>query len=520
MGGPYISDNIVLIFFFIILSFVFWCIRIIYAKRIKYITSKDNFTFFNLIKNYKDSNHRIPKNLGQYIFGRNVYPCFLSWFLSFIPMKYNVKVIDRYFNHFIDYIQFCFLFFVAFFFTSNLYVCFFASVLFIVSPIFLKYKSRTFLLSSRALGNLLVSLFIVFSFLFVEYNYVFYALILVFLFALVLLSHRFASQVLFFYSIFLIIIYDFRFIIVLSLGILLALLLSNGFYFQILKGHVGQLYYFKKADNKNDMVKGDSEFLKMIKFFINPIKNKEKIRNRISLGVIYTPTLFFLPYIVYYVLIENISLMHHLYYFLLCSIFFVFLMFFTSFKITRFLGQQDRYLEYSLIPLAYLSAYILIYDFNMLTLIIYLIIFLISTGIYLRYYSINLRKGKDEKIDLYNKSKKELIDFLNKIPVSRLVSIPMNLSHEIIFLSKHKLLFNAGALDKNTVKDFMDISPYFPYPDVQVARDKYKIEYLVVEKNQLENMKNIPETKGVFESIAKFKRIFNNKYFSIYDIKI
>jgi hypothetical protein len=298
-------------------------------------------------------------------------------------------------------------------------------------------------------------------------------------------------------------------------GILLALLLSKGFYIQIFKGHIGQLYYFKKSDNKNDMVKGESEFLKMIKFLINPLKNKEKIKNRIAFGIVYAPTLLFLPYAIYYVITNNISYMHHFYFFLLWSIFCLLLMLFTSFKMTRFLGQQDRYLEYSLIALPYLSSYVLIYDFSIVTLGLYLLILIISISINLRYYFSNLRKRNDEKIDLYEKSKKGLIKFINELPSSRLVTIPMNLGHEIIFLSKHKVLFNAGAMDISTVKNFIDICPYFPYPDIQQVRKKYGIKYLIIEKNSLEKMKNIPETNNIFKSIAELKRIFDNKNFLV-----
>ena len=509
-----INDNIILIIFFTILSFSFWCIRIFYTNRVNFITTRDNFTFFNLIKNYKDNNHRIPKNLNQYIFGKNVYPCFLPWILSFVPMKYNIKIIDKYLNHFIDYIQFSLLFFIAFIFTKNPFICFFCSILFILSPTFLLYKSRTFFLSARALGNLLISIFMIFSFLFIEYNYTLYAFILVFLIAFILLSHRFASQVLFFLSLFLIIIYGLPFIIFFIFGFLLALLLSKGFYIRVFKGHIGQLYYFKKSDNKNDMVKGESEFLKMIKFLINPLKNKEKIKNRIAFGIMYTPTLLFLPYVIHYVIVNKISYMHHFFFFLLWSIICVLLMLFTSFKMTRFLGQQDRYLEYSLIPLAYLSSYVLIYDFNILTLVLYIFVLIISISINLRYYFSNLRR-KDGKIHLYEKSKKELINFLNELPFSRFVTIPMNLSHEIIFLSKQEVLFNAGAMDINSVKKFIDISPYFPYPDIQRVRKKYGIKYLIIEKNHLEKMKNIPDTKNIFKSIAKLKRIFNNENYLV-----
>jgi hypothetical protein len=515
MDASYINDNIILAIFFIVLSFSFWCLRIFHTKGLELITSRDNFTFFNLVNNYKDNNHRIPKNLNQYIFGKNVYPCFLSWVLSFVPMKYIIKIIDKYFNHFIDYIQFSLLFFIAFFFTKDPLISFFGSILFIISPTFLLYKSRTFLLSSRALGNLLISIFMILSFLFIKYNYTPYAFILVFLVALILLSHRFASQVLFFLSLFLIITYDPTFIIIFIFGIFLAVLLSKGFYIQIFRGHIGQLYYFKKSDNKNDMVRGESEFLKMIKFLINPLKNKEKIKNRIAFGIMYTPTLLFLPYAIYYIVINNISYMHHFSYFLLWSIFCFLLMLFTSFKMTRFLGQQDRYLEYSLIPLAYLSSYVLTYDFSVLTLVLYLLILIISISINLRYYFSNLRKSKDEKIDIYKKSKKELIKFINELPPSRLVTIPLNLSHEIIFLSKHKVLFNAGAMDIGTVKNFIDICPYFPYPDIQKLTKKYQIRYLIIEKNHLEKMENIPETKNILNSIAEFKRIFNNKNYLV-----
>jgi hypothetical protein len=358
----------------------------------------------------------------------------------------------------------------------------------------------------------------VLSFLFIKYNYIPYAFILVFLIALVLLSHRFASQVFFFLFLFLIAIYDLTFIIFLIFGILLALLLSKGFYIQIFKGHIGQLYYFIRSDNKNDMVKGESEFLKMIKFLVNPLKNKEKIKNRIAFGMAYSPALLFLPYAIYYTISNDISLMHHFYFFLLWSIFCLLLMLFTSFKMTRFFGQQDRYLEYSLIPLSYLSSYILIYDFSIMALGLYLLILIIYISINLRYYLLNSRKRNGEKIDLYKKSKKELIKFINELPSSRIVTIPMNLGHEIIFLSKHNVLFNAGAMDISTVKNFIDICPYFPYPDIQKARKKYGIKYLIIEKNSLEKMENIPETNNIFKSIAELKRIFNDKNFLVYDI--
>jgi len=516
-----IINNAYLIFLYLILSAIFLSLRHLYQKLSNPVSSRDNYTFFNLIKNYKKNKHHIPKSLNQYIFGKNVYPCLLSWILSFIPMKYNTKIIDKYFNHIVDWGQLSLLFYISYMFTNNITICLFGALLFILSPTFLMYKARTFLLSSRALGNFLFSLFMVISYLYILNSNIFNISFLIIFVSLILLSHRFASQVLFFFSVALTFIYGFEFLIIFILGLLLAIILSKGFYIQILKGHIGQLYYFKKSDDRNDMVKGESEFLKMMKFFINPLKYRNKFKNRIILGTIYTPSLIILSYSIYYIFLNKVQFLSHIFFFSFWSIICLILLFITSFKSTRFLGQQDRYLEYSIIPLAYLSSFLLVYETNYATISIYSFIFIISIIINIRFYLSKKNKQREEcKSNSYNKSKKELIKFIKKLPKSELVTIPLNFSHEIIFVTNHKALFNAGAMDVNMFKKFNKISPYYPYPDIKKIKEEYDIKYIIAEKKHLNKMKEISETKDIAQSIMTFKRIFNNKFFSVFHLEI
>lgn len=192
----------------------------------------------------RKNNHRIPteKLSDQFIIGGYFdYPPFFPWLLSFIP-KQLLTDLQGVVSPFFDTLQVLLIFFVSYYLTQNLWLSVLAQVMYMLTPMIALENSY---LTPRSLGYLNLSLAIL-PLLMYHYNgQLVFFLVGLFFTTTLFLTHRFALQSFFFFTLFSVFYFQStEFIQALLIGFFAALLITKGYYLRVLKGHLYNIYFW------------------------------------------------------------------------------------------------------------------------------------------------------------------------------------------------------------------------------------------------------------------------------------
>ncbi len=507
--------------------------------RILFFTSQgtsDEYSHIWMMKAIKKKNKLFIDNVEKSIInGYRGYPPFPHFIIvKLFPEKYW-KVSGKIINILYDIISIIIFYLITLFISheykiSNLGPLNFedlTTLLFAVSPILHPTTARLLGIGGRTFGNTLSLIyFTLLGFYLIEHQYVF-LFICIPLFWLIVISSQFATQVIFFFSFFVSIIYLNPFpMITVIISILFSFIIPRLGIKKLLQRKIDHYYWFFSGMKRlNEVSKKNSlkDILLLPYYLFTDIKKFIKciFWSITPLIIMYSipPVLFLIYWAISDNTIINTFLNDDLLFYLSSlSISTIIIFIITSLKPFLFLGEAERYFEYSvgaiyILFVFYTSMYnpSIIYWFVIYNIIIILInyIFLNNSKI------LDITRAKED--DNYN----NLISCLSKIKNMKLISIPTKWNFKIassintndaVFYYDH--ISNYYKIDglKYMRDDFAFL--YFIKPDIDSFKRKYKVNTLAVKKNDLLYANKL----GINYNFNKYKILFENNDYAVYHL--
>jgi hypothetical protein len=399
---------------------------------------------------------KVPIKLPYYILDINEqwYPPIFPIILALIPQRF-LKKYQWIISPLIDTIQMNLLFFIVFFLTKSIGAAFVGTLFYATSPILATQNSN---LNSRGLGSLFLSctilglcgLTITATPIFLLYTLLFGAL--------VLYTHKLATQQLFFLMIGFSIFYlNPNFFFILVSIILIATILSGGFYFKILKGHIEILKFWKK----------NLPFLWAHQIYQSPLyreKNKA-ITKRGCRGIVASQKWFNLAkaqFIILFGAIAFYSLVNRQNFTSVSKFFlnwylinFLTVGIINYFPPVKFLGEGQRYFMYGIFPASFLlSQLIFLSGLNMIIGgILFVIIILMNI---LLIHKIHTDQEKNI-LAIIDTNLNQVLDYINRLPKDNIMSFPVSHCDHIAFFCRKKTLWGGHSCGYDKLQPFFPI---------------------------------------------------------------
>lgn len=405
----------------------------------------------------------IPKKIekGFLIFGVYDYPPAFIFIMSKFPIKY-VKQYEFLFSPFFDALFMMIIFFISYFLTGNLVVSLLTQLLYLLTPIIVLENSSA---TPRSLGYTLFMLVFLSLFFFEKTGDVYLLIFSVIAGSLIFLSHRFTTQSFLFFSLFFSIITNsLLYIGVFLISFLLAVIFSKGFYLKVLKGHLGNLRFWRNviAYRFAHQVRG--------------IKKQHQTTDFVFR--LYNGFLLFPPFVLaitnpwmlsaflfsFFFSTQNILIFR-----LEQLVMFSYILALTTTWIPslRFLGEGQRYLELSAFPAAFLSA-LFLQEFLTNTTIIaaYTIVGILAliTIVVIQHKAIikdRLRTLTPELQQMF-----QYLKSLKKKP--KLLVIPHQMTTSTIYHTGCPVFVNA---DYVSIEKISDVYPFLKKPIKQIMKE-------------------------------------------------
>lgn len=443
----------------------------------------------------------IPKNIanGFLIPGSYDYPPVFIFILS----KFPFKAVERYeflFSPFFDFLHISLFFWIVYSTTQSLQLSFITQALYVLTPIIVLENSSA---TPRSLGYTLFTIVFVCLFIYgIKGEWLFFVLAILFG-SLIFLSHRFTTQGFLFFCIFFAILdRSFFYIVAFVVSLVLAVVLSKGFYFKVLKGHIGNLsFWYKNIEYR---------FAHQVKGNLKEYKTQDFIFR------MYNEFLKFPPFVF---TITNPWTVASLYFFFttfsdnpLFAKFAWLVMF--SYVVAlatvwipqlRFLGEGQRYLELSAFPAAFLSAYVLIHfmetQLSFWVLSGYALVgcFALVTIVFIQRKAII-----KEELRTVTESMEEMFAFLRSFKKKpRLLCVPHQITTNVIYHTGCPVLVNA---DYATIEKISEIYPYIKVP-ISYIMKKYNLEMILL-NNDYSSVKDLQLTQyTIIKQIGNFSLV-------------
>lgn len=397
----------------------------------------------------------------------------------FILSKFPINLVEKYeflFSPFFDAIHLILIFFISLFLINNLAIALVTQVLYMLTPIIILENSSA---TPRSLGYTLFTIVFMLMFLFsltLNYNFLLFA---VFFGALIFLSHRFTAQGFFFFSIFFSIIEkNFVYFGTFVFSMVLAIILSNGFYLRVLKGHIGNLIFWK-----NNI---QYRFFHQINGSYKEHKTKDFIFKLYNQFLKFPPFVFTIanPWTlpVFYIIFFSFPsdpITQKLLWWVIFS--YILAMATTLVPSFRFLGEAQRYLELSVFPSALLSAMFLFSMLNTNSSRIMLSLYII-VGFIAAFTIIFIQRKAIIKDTLrtVTPQMEEMFWYLKSLKVKpRLLCIPHQITTNTIYHSDCPVFVNADYADIGRISD---VYPYLKKPINSIMKE-YKLDAILLNED-------------------------------------
>lgn len=438
------------IFVFIVIILVTFFFRIYTRIKIKYYG--DDTWIHMLWADYLRRRTRISQfHKFSLIDTKCDYPLGLAKILSFFKKDFC----ERYqflFSPLIDTLNVILVFSLALYLSKNLWIAIAASIFYAVNPALVFSCSY---LGPRPLGYLFFNITLSLL-LFAELN-ILNLLFLAFFAALVMNTHKMATQaVLFLLLCFSVIYKNFLYLSIIPLIFITALIISKGYYWEVLKGHLRHIknhifYLFSKETRKYPQGPFTNSLLKAVFWgfilvlfyqFLKPFN-------------IFQKNLFFWAAILYFIFVLT-----------------------TFLKPLQFLGQGYRYLEYAMVPFSILMSQVIVSRPE---------IWYITVPLFLFYISLSIKKifGLKEKLhkdytNILDKDRFKVFDFLKKSSGENIFCLPSGMSNSVAYFARKKILW--------PIRDWDKVPWLFPYVKLPISFPineiikKYKVDFILLHK--------------------------------------
>lgn len=480
----------------------------------------------------REHHFRIPKAVRGFCFPSPFdYPPLFPFILALFGEKARERI-ERYISSGIDII----LVLSAYFFSKHLFgilipassqdvslLAFSASILYALSPalLFFGYGPRAYQATPRTLSEVLFFLLAI-----SEFNYFFsgnkvFILLAVILCALLLLSSKFGAQALLFFSLIMsVFMRSFYFLLVPLLGFGLAVIVTRGYYIDVLKGQIGHLILFKKITSKvYPFIQKKNRLGDLLSLPRDLLCERKKAFGTVFFNNSFIIALTRNPQLILLALWllgggRGIILAQQKTYFMFIWILSTLIAFvLTSLRPFLFLGEAERYITYSLIP-QYVFLGLFIYQ-SKLSAQVYSGLIIYSVALYCAYVFLFVKWHTVDKETAV--AKNEAFEFLNKA-TQRLRILPISEdTYELAYRSGQDILYPSGnyRIDYVPADEFKKIYEVFDSPntDIDYILNKYGLNAIFVSERQINYLKR---NFNIEYDFSKYKKVFQNGKFRVY----
>ncbi len=475
------------------------------------------------IDSIRENNNKIPKRIEQFLNAGYIgYPFFIYWTLSFLDKK-TVSKIRPFFGAIVDtflvitiYIFSYYIFKTTDFYSNNSNLAFYSALFFATSPFLVRADGRAFSINGRAFGGLFYTLTMVFAILWERTGEAHWFFLSIFSGAIVFLSSRFGVQALIFINIILFFLtLKYIWIVIPVLSLLMAIVFSKGIYIRSLLAHINHLaFYYTTIQYKHFYVVALRYPLQSLRkaFYSKKMTNvwAELYRVPLIKVISHYPLLV----ICFFASTNNVYSLNILKLWIISGIIVFFIILIPKFS---FIGEAERYLEFTVMPVSLLSS---IWFGNlsnagkisfMVPYMILSIILLCSN--YWAAYNYG-RGGKDKQTE------KDVINYLKKVNKKlNILTIPTLFGKKIIRETRHNAVEYGGTLGstKESRDEFEYLYPkYYDLPtnNLQELLRKYSLDIIIINHMWLNNNKFLNEY-----DFSALRKKFNNSEFTIYESK-
>jgi hypothetical protein len=417
--------------------------------------------------------------------GEHDYPPLFFYFLALFPSpllrKYNWLV-----NPLLDSVNAAILFLLSFFLTSNLLLSVTAGVMYSFTPVVL---GESLTLSTRIFGMMLFNITLLAFLLYqLSTNHVF-ILLMIATGILVLLSHKFSTEVLWLLLLsFTVIDRSYLSLLVLLATVAGAILFSGGFYLKVLRGHLGILTFWLRHHSEYG-----ADYVKKERLAARPqprrSQDAETSSSTLLLRRLWVKTkranpLYWLlrlnpfnPFSLVVLLLPFLGIRNDWEWTLLEWSVLTLILYYAATYIRR-LGRypgRTQFLDYNAFPTALLCSIFLWIPFSWWNMFILMIAFALSL-IQDRRAWIRVRRPADDESSL-----ESIFDYLRSSPKDGVICLPSAHTYAIPYFTGKKVFYTMSAAN------YEKLSAFFPVLTVPIAilSRQYGVNFVLVDKKSV-----------------------------------
>ena len=381
--------------------------------------------------------------------------------------------------------------------------------IFVLSRLFYEHAGRLLELSERPFGVLFGNAYLFGLIIFLETNNPYFLVVSIISGGVVFTSSKFAIQAIAFISLF-IALFHFSFLPVLLFlaTFLISVILSAGYSFRVVKGLIRHSIFYNKFLVKKHIALKFNHFDVFLSDFKSLFRDPKSIVSFLMARSLYAK-LFYLNVL----LVPSLGLMAFgrsdvggWAIWLISSVLVGILI---SFEKLKFLGEPERYLEFSVIPATIVCASTLSDSF----LIVFVGFSLVALIVWLRYQTV-IRKLSST--GCFSELLDEAKVILEKKSVI-VLTIPSRMSFNLACISPSSIFLNrlGNIGGKDIQSEYQKVFPqrtYIPSFDLNAIRAKYVFEIVVLDKNYVKKIEEEFNTKYDFDD---FINVFENEDYAL-----
>ena len=457
-------------------------------------------TWRNLsIADYIRDHKRLPDFLPKYMIrGPYDYPPFICILLALFPKKF-IEDYQGFISPFIDSIHNFFVFIVSYLLTAgDIRISILVQLIHILTPSVVMENSS---LTARGLGSFMFSLSFLSIIFYSVYNSFPLLIAAIFFTVILLFTQKMAVQTLFFLCIFFSLIeFNILYIGIFLISVLLAIIVSGGFYLRVLKGQLAVLKYFRIIINDRyaHQVRGNTPVLQSRDFVskVNSMIGRYPI-----LALVSANPFMFIAFIIGIVSLFNPGLgfgtvpdlrsearrIGTVPLFLFTNKFILWIMTLyilglatAQIKPLQFLGEGVKYLTYGVFPAAFIIS---LSVFSCSNNLFSLFVILTMAGCLLQILILQNNAIIKDSMRTVTPGLRNIMNYLqNTQGEVRLATMPFSLSDTVAYFTKCNILSSDSGYVLGNSKDYLDYYPVIKKPLDEIF-EKYKINYLLINEN-------------------------------------
>ncbi|MBI5102974.1 MAG: hypothetical protein HZB33_14245 [Nitrospirae bacterium] len=481
----------------------------------------------------RDNNYRLPDKLKGFLLpGVYDYPPLFHYLLAIFPRTTREKIAP-FTGAVIDSVQVLILYFFSLWLFQQPQLIHYAadatkvagtaSLLFATSPTLLYWGCgpRAYHATPRALGELFTAITFLGGLVYYSHGGSFILLLTGIFAALALLTSKFSAQVLVFFTIGMAGFLKAPSLMSLPmLGAVCAVIFSGGHYRSILIGWLKHLILYQQIIMRHLLVSRNrlAEFRNLFAS-VRARNFKGCLVSGRSLLVRNTYVILAVRYLGLIALIilaainwEHLAQNREIIYLLSWIAVSVIIFFIISLRPFLFLGESDRYLEYSL-PAQVIVLSLMIHSFNAETLLVSMLVY--HGGFYLLTFLwiyVDFRYVLPKK-----EQERRLFEWLRREGISgKKVLYIDNIPYEIIYETNNLVLFPPGNFTHISKDQFVKLWQQLPWPSTDLERliKEYGFEYIIVYRKNVA----LALQKGWVYKVDQYSIIYKNDAYDVYKI--